>query len=183
MSVRQQQLAVCRSLEREAHYVDLEASPVTGSGQADLQHLLPANSSAAISETPAATTSEPQSSSTSDGSASGSPSTALNPAANAPVSAKPAKAANVKNAKKPAKAEAVPSAPPASLQDVATSLVQQVQAHQAWLEVCVYHPLSSEAASKDCLHTYLLGHQQTKAGHTGFHKSYGGYAGTEWCQC
>ncbi|KAA6421086.1 MAG: prolyl-tRNA synthetase associated domain-containing 1-like [Trebouxia sp. A1-2] len=33
--------AFLRSLQREAHYVDLEAQPAAGAGQADLRHILP----------------------------------------------------------------------------------------------------------------------------------------------
>ena len=47
-----------RSLEREALYVDLEAQPVTGPGQADLRHLLPAEVSAETSATSATSTSQ-----------------------------------------------------------------------------------------------------------------------------
>ena len=49
---------MCRSLEREAHYVDLEAQPVTGPGQADLRHLMPAEASAETSVTSASSTSQ-----------------------------------------------------------------------------------------------------------------------------
>lgn len=49
---------MCRSLEREAHYVDLEAQPVTGPGQTDLRHLLPAGASAKTSGSSATSTSQ-----------------------------------------------------------------------------------------------------------------------------
>ncbi|DBA79448.1 TPA: hypothetical protein ACH3X2_007720 [Trebouxia sp. C0005] len=104
--------AFLRSLQREAHYVDLEAQPAAGAGQADLRHILP-DSNIETAEKQAESTSESQSSS--------SASTTLNPAANMPIKAKSAKA---KEAKQPAKAESV--SPSLSMQDLAASIVHQV---------------------------------------------------------
>ena len=64
-----------------------------------------------------------------DTGASSSSTTALNPAANAPVSAKAAKGSSTKSSKKSAKTEPTPSPPSTSLQDVAIELVQQVCLH------------------------------------------------------
>ncbi|DBA97721.1 hypothetical protein WJX82_007259 [Trebouxia sp. C0006] len=105
--------AFLRSLQQEAHYVDLEAQPAAGAGQADLRHLLPTDSNIETAEKQAESTSESQSSS--------STSTTLNPAANMPIKAKNA---NAKEAKQPAKAESVP--PLLSMQDLATNIVQQI---------------------------------------------------------
>ena len=125
----------CRSLDREAHYVDLEAQPVTGPGQADLRHLLPADTNPETSGTSATSTAGHASNSQSDTGTSSSSSTALNPAANAPVGAKAtkgakaAKVASAKGGKKGATEEPSPSLPSTSLQDVAMELVQQVSMH------------------------------------------------------
>ncbi|DBA84531.1 TPA: hypothetical protein ACH3X1_006147 [Trebouxia sp. C0004] len=105
--------AFLRSLQREAHYVDLEAQPAAGAGQADLRHLLPTNSNTETAEKQAESTSEARSSS--------SASTTFSPAANMPIKAK---SANAKEAKQLAKAESV--SPPLSMQDLATNIVQQV---------------------------------------------------------
>lgn len=107
-----------RSLQREAHYVDLEAQPAAGAGQADLRHILP-DSNIETAEKQAESTSESQSSS--------SASTTLNPAANMPIKAKSAKA---KEAKQPAKAESV--SPSLSMQDLAASIVHQVNPKFTW---------------------------------------------------
>ncbi len=112
-----------RSLQREAHYVDLEAQPAAGAGQADLRHLLPTDSNTETTEKQAESTSESQSSS--------SASTTLNPAANMPIKAKNA---NAKEAKQPPKAESVP--PPVSMQDLATNMVQQVNPKVALQCLC-----------------------------------------------
>lgn len=105
--------AFLRSLQREANYVDLEAQPAAGAGQADLRHLLPTDSKTETAEKQAESTSQSQSSS--------SISTTVNPAANMPIKAK---SANAKETKQPAKAESVP--PPLSMQDLAANIVQQV---------------------------------------------------------
>ena len=114
-------VCLCRSIEREAHYVDLEAQPTTGAGQADLRHLLPSDTASDTLDDTTAAVSESQPIASTASTAS----TALDPAANAPSSSKPAKAA--KPAKKQAKPEATASVAPVSLQDTAESIVQQVQ--------------------------------------------------------
>ena len=112
---------LCRSIEREAHYVDLDAQPTTGAGQADLRHLLPSDTASDTLNDSTATKSESQPVASTVSTAS----TALDPAANAPSNSKPAKAA--KPAKKTAKPEAAATIAPVSLQDTAESIVQQVQ--------------------------------------------------------
>jgi hypothetical protein len=114
----------CRSLQRETHYVDLEAQPAAGAGQSDLRHLLPTDSNTETAQKQAESTSESRSSS--------SASTTLDPAANMPIKAK---SANAKEAKQPAKAESV-SPPPLSTQDLATNIVQQVNPKVALQCLC-----------------------------------------------
>ncbi len=117
----------CRSVQREAHYIDLEAQPAAGAGQADLRHLMPADDKAETPETSAKPASDTQAD------ASYSASTALNPTANAPISSKAAKGAGAKSAKKQAKAESAASPPSPSMQDIATNMVQQVRlASRLW---------------------------------------------------
>lgn len=128
-----------RSLEREAHYVDLEAQPAAGAGQADLRHLLPADSNTEASETPAATTSESR--------ANTSTSTALNPAANAPVSIQAQTRANTKGSKKASsKAEPNASSPSVSTQDVAANMVQQIL-KEARVDVSTLSPETTKQLS------------------------------------
>ena len=112
---------LCRSIERDAHYVDLEAQPTSGAGQADLRHLLPSDTASDTLDDSAAAVSESQPVASTVSTAS----TALDPAANAPSNSKPAKVA--KPAKKIAQPEAAASVAPLSLQDTAESIVQQVQ--------------------------------------------------------
>lgn len=122
-----------RSLQREANYVDLEAQPAAGAGQADLRHLLPTDSKTETAEKQAESTSQSQSSS--------SISTTVNPAANMPIKAK---SANAKETKQPAKAESVP--PPLSMQDLAANIVQQVKpkvALQCLALLSVWHGIMS----------------------------------------
>lgn len=108
-------------MDRQAHYVDLEAQPETGPNQADLRHLLPADSTAepATSETASISTAQP---------AAAQPGPALNPTANVPMRAAPVKDAKSKPGKKGNKETPVAtSTPPApSIQDTATRLLQQV---------------------------------------------------------
>ena len=110
----------CRSLQREANYVDLDAQPTTGANQADLRHLLPSDITADTVEAQTASTPDPQTPTSTVSTVSIAP----DPAANAPSSSKSSKTA--KPAKKTAKPETVTSAVPVSLQDTAESIVQQV---------------------------------------------------------
>lgn len=111
-------LLMRRSVQRQAHYVDLEAQPETGPNQADLRHLLPTE--------PAA---EPADSSTSAQSATPQAATAQKPAANATPIAAPAKEVKHKGKKALLDAAATSSRapPPPSIQDTATRILQQVR--------------------------------------------------------
>lgn len=125
--------AFLRSIEREAHYVDLEAQPTTGAGQADLRHLLPSDTASDTIDDSTAVVSESQPVTSTASTAS----RALDSAGNGPSSSKAAKAA--KPAKKIAKPEAAASIAPVSLQDTAESIVQQV-VQEAQVDVAKLDP-------------------------------------------
>lgn len=119
-----------RSMERQAHYVDLEAQPQTGPEQADLRHLVASDSAAE----PAATTIAPTATAQST---AAQPSPALNPTAKASSTAtsaqEPKSKSNTKGSKEAS--AATPTTPPApSIQDTSTRILQQVfSSLPAWL--------------------------------------------------
>lgn len=119
-----------RSMERQAHYVDLEAQPQTGPEQADLRHLVPSDSAAEPAATTIASTATAQST-------AAQPSPALNPTAKASSTATSAQEPKSKSNKKGSKeaSTATPTTPPApSIQDTSTRILQQVfSSLPAWL--------------------------------------------------
>lgn len=111
----------CRSMERQAHYVNLEAQPQAGPEQADLRHLVPSDSAAEPATTTTASTATAQS-------AAAQPSPALNPTANASSTATSAQEPKSKSNKKGSKeaSAATPTPPAPSVQGMSTRILQQV---------------------------------------------------------
>lgn len=103
-------------MDRQAHYVDLQAQPETGPNQADLRHLLPTEAAA-----------EPAALASASGSAA-QPSSASEASAGAPSSSAPHKEAQVKPSKKGNTESNTPTspAPPPSIQDITARMLQQV---------------------------------------------------------
>lgn len=104
------------SMDRQAHYVDLEAQPETGPNQADLRHLLPTEAAA-----------EPAALASASGSAA-QPSPAFEASAGAPSSSATHKEAKVKPSKKGNTESNTPAstAPPPSIQDISARILQQI---------------------------------------------------------